>query len=622
MGKNEGGESSRSGLQEAYQAAGPFDKSEMFFPSNNYKSTEDHDTHSSKSYWLVPDVGLFTSKTAANSQCGPNVEGRWKQHARRRHAEEEWASICARHHHHPSPTNEDDDEVVPDSEAENDGDDDNRGGVPVSRALTMAPAPRRRCRRNGTQLTPAHLAPAHLAPARSAPARSAPTRSAPTHSTAVRSPDSIIEDNDIVDIGVRQRLAAPVYLRFERHLVKSEEPPPTPPVKIGEAPFVVKQEDRKPKFKKQESTDPPLDPPSHRSARVPEVWKTPQRQLDPNDTDFYFLSDSPNTSLNTEASLDASPTRSPTEAAACAPAAAFSPRPMDAPSRAPSTTMRKHKACTRAAPPVATLISSSPAPASPRPPAPVSARAPTTIGSTAPAPSLAHALALALACESTASPARMAARELNSRAGVHLAPPAVLAPAQALVSAPDSNGDFARSTTRSGERPDPARERTVPDSFSPVPHSTIAMPQPMRHRAPVTYATPARSICVRGSESPSHHNSKSPNPCPSRSRKRNASSSPDFTESVSGRRGVLSSVSVSSTSSLSVSMFSRKSNESKRQKKSPSPERTSFPVFVNVQRKTLYKSLSMALEEMGQGESIQTVYGSEEAENILSGLAD
>jgi hypothetical protein len=30
----------------------------------------------------------------------------------------------------------------------------------------------------------------------------------------------------------------------------------------------------------------------------------------------------------------------------------------------------------------------------------------------------------------------------------------------------------------------------------------------------------------------------------------------------------------------------------------------------------------MALEEMGRGESIQTVYGSEEAENILSGLAD
>ncbi|KAJ7663690.1 hypothetical protein B0H14DRAFT_2658720 [Mycena olivaceomarginata] len=623
------------------KAAGPFNKSEMFFPSNNYKSTEDHDTHSSKSYWLVPDVGLFTSKTAANSQCGPDVEGRWKQHARRRHAEEEWASICARHHHHPSPTNEDDDEVVPDSEAENDGDNDNRGSVPVSRALTMAPAPRRRRRRNGTQLTPAHSAPAHSAPARSAPARSAPARSAPTRSTAVRSPDSIIEDDDIVEIGVRQRSATPVYLRFEHHLVKSEEPLPTPPVKIEEAPFVVKQEDRKPKFKKQESMDPPLDPPSRRSARVPEVRKTPQRRLDPNDTDFYFLSDSPNTSLNTEASLDASPTRSPTEAAARPPAAASSPRPMDAPTRSPteaavrapaaassprpmdaptrSPTEAAHKARTRAAPPVATLITSSPAPASPRPPAPVSARAPTTVGATAPAPALAHAPAPALACESTASPARMAARELNSRAGVHLAPPAVLAPALELVSASDSNG---RSTTRSGERPDPARERTVPDSFSPVPRSTIDMPQPMRHRAPVTYATPARSICVRGSESPSRHNSKSPNPGPFRSRKRNASSSPDFTESVSGRRGVLSSASVSSTSSLSVSMFSRKSNESKRQKKSPSPERTSFPVFVNVQRKTLYKSLSMALEEMGQGESIQTVYGSEEAENILSGLAD
>ncbi|KAJ7307851.1 hypothetical protein DFH08DRAFT_823937 [Mycena albidolilacea] len=601
------------------KAAGPFDKSEMFFPSNNYKSTEDHDTHSSKSYWLVPDVGLFTSKTAANSQCGPDVEGQWKQHARRRHAEEEWASICARHHHHPGPTNEDDDEVVPDSEAENDGDDDNRGGVPVSRALTMAPAPRRRRRRNGTQLTPAHLAPAHSAPARSAPARSAPARSAPTRSTAARSPDSIIEDDDIVEIGVRQRSAAPIYLRFERHLVKSEEPPPTPPVKIEEAPFVMKQEDRKPKFKKQESMDPPLDPPSRRSARVPEVRKTPQRRLDPNDTDFYFLSDSPNTSLDTEASLDASPTRSPTEAAARVPAAAFSSRPMDAPSRAPSTTVRKHKARTRAAPPVATLITSSPAPASPRPPAPMSARAPTTVGATAPAPSLAHAPAPALAFESTASPARMAARELNSRAGVHLAPPAVLAPALELISAPDSNG---RRTTRSSERPEPAREHTVPDSFSPVPRSTIDMPQPMRHRAPVTYATPARSICIRGSESPSRHNSKSPNPGPSRSRKRNASSSPDFTESVSGRRGVLSSASVSSTSSLSVSMFSRKSKESKRQKKSPSPERTSFPVFVNVQRKTLYKSLSMALEEMGQGESIQTVYGSEEAENILSGLAD
>ncbi|KAJ7798413.1 hypothetical protein B0H14DRAFT_2617924 [Mycena olivaceomarginata] len=523
------------------KAAGPFDKSEMFFPSNNYKSTEDHDTHSSKSYWLVPDVGLFTSKTAANSQCGPDVEGRWKQHVRRRHAEEEWASICARHHHHPSPTNEDDNEVVPDSETENDGDNDNRGGVPVSRALTTAPAPCCRRRRNGTQLTPAHSMSAHSVPARSAPACSVPVRS-----TAVRSPNSIIEEeDDIVEIGVRQRSAAPVYLRFERHLVKSEEPPPTPPVKIEEAPFVVKQEDCKPKFKKLESTDPPLNPPSRRSARVPEVRKTPQRRLDPNDTDFYFLSDSPNTSLDTEASLEASPTRSLTEVAACVSSAAFSPHPMDTPSRAPSTT-----------------------------------------------------------------------------AGVHLAPPAVLAPALALVSAPDSNGDFVRSTTRSSERTDPARKHTVPDSFSPVPCSTIAMPQPMRHRAPVTYATPARSICIRSSESPSRHNSKSLNPGPSRSRKRNASLSPDFTESVSGRRGVLSSASVSSTSSLSVSIFSRKSNESKRQKKSPPPERTSFPVFVNVQRKTLYKSLSMALEEMGQGESIQTVYGSEEAENILSGLAD
>ncbi|KAJ7693490.1 hypothetical protein B0H14DRAFT_3531157 [Mycena olivaceomarginata] len=162
-----------------------------FFPSNNYKSTEDHDTHSSKSYWLVPDVGLFTSKTAANSQCGPNIEGQWKQHARRRHAEEEWALICARHHHHPSPTNEDNDKVVPDSEAENDSDDDNRGSVPVFQALTMAPASCRRRRRNSTQLTPTHSTSAH-----SAPARSAPACSAPTCSTAVRSPDSIIEEDD------------------------------------------------------------------------------------------------------------------------------------------------------------------------------------------------------------------------------------------------------------------------------------------------------------------------------------------------------------------------------------------------------------------------------------------
>ncbi|KAJ7330901.1 hypothetical protein DFH08DRAFT_814994 [Mycena albidolilacea] len=572
-----------------------------FFPSNNYKSTEDHDTHSSKSYWLVPDVGLFTSKTAANSQCGPDVEGRWKQHARRRHAEEEWASICARHHHHPSPTNEDDDEVVPDSEAENDGDGDNHGSVPVSRALTMAPAPRRRRRRNGTQLTPAHLAPAHLAPARLAPTHLAPTRLAPTRSTAVRSPDSIIEDDGIVEIGVRQRSAAPVYLRFERHLVKSEEPLPTPPVKIEEAPFVVKQEDRKPKFKKQDPEDTAAPAGSERHG-----FLFPQRQPQHLARHRGFAGRLAHPFADQGGCL---------RAHCCL----FSPphgRSLACPLDDHAQAQGPHPCCPTCG---NTYHLVPPAPASPRPPAPVSARAPTTVGATAPAPTLAHAPAPTLACESTASPACMAAPELNSRAGVHLAPPAVLAPALELVSASDSNR---RSTTRSGERPDPARKRTIPDSFSPVPRSTIAMPQPMRHRAPVTYATPARSICVRGSESPSRHNSKSPNPGPSRSRKRNASSSPDFTESVSGRCGVLSSASVSSTSSLSVSTFSRQSNESKRQKKSPSPERTSFPVFVNVQRKTLYKSLSMALEEMGRGESIQTVYGSEEAENILSGLAD
>jgi hypothetical protein len=211
----------------------------------------------------------------------------------------------------------------------------------------------------------------------------------PTRSTAIRSPDSIIEEDDnIVEIGVQQHSAAPVYLRFERHLVKSEEPPPTPPVKIEEAPFVVKQEDCKPKFKKLESTDPPLDPPSRRSARVPEVRKTLQHRLDPNDTDFYFLSDSPNTLLDTEALLDASPTHSSTEVAARVSATAFSPRPMDAPSCAPSTTVCKHKARTHAAPPAATLISSPPEPVSPWPPAPVSARAPTTVGATAPAHTL------------------------------------------------------------------------------------------------------------------------------------------------------------------------------------------------------------------------------------------
>ncbi|KAJ7766010.1 hypothetical protein B0H14DRAFT_2633306, partial [Mycena olivaceomarginata] len=578
-----------------------------FFPSNNYKSTEDHDTHSSKSYWLVPDVGLFTSKTAANSQCGPDVEGRWKQHARRRHAEEEWASICARHHHHPSPTNEDDDEVVPDSEAENDGDNDNRGSVPVSRALTMAPAPRGRRHRNGTQLTPAHSAPAHSAPARSAPARSAPARSAPARSApmrsmAVRSPDSIIEDDNIVEIGVRQRSAVPVYLRFERHLVKSEEPLPHP---TGQ--------NRGGAFKKQESMDPPLDPPSRRSARMPEVRKTPQRRLDPNDTDFYFLSDSPNTSLDTEASLDASPTRSPTEAAACPPAAASSPRPMDAPTRSPTEAAVRAPAAASSPPPHGRSLACPlddraqaqgphpccptcgntyhlvPAPASPRPPAPVSARAPTTVGATAPAPALAHAPAPALACESTASPARMAARELNSRAGVHLAPPAVLAPALELVSASDLNG---RSTTRSGERPDPARERTVPDSFSPVPRSTIDMPQPMRHRAPVTYATPARSICVRGSESPSRHNSKSPNPGPFRKPKTEREFEPRFYESVSGRRGVLSSaVRELHLLPLGLDVFPEIERKQEAEEVPPHLKRTSFPVFVNVQRKTLYKSL-------------------------------
>ncbi|KAJ7895607.1 hypothetical protein B0H14DRAFT_2558666 [Mycena olivaceomarginata] len=465
------------------------------------------------------------SPLTANSQCGPDVEGRWKQHARRRHAEEEWASICARHHHHPSPTNEDDDEVVPDSEAENDGDNDNRGSVPVSRALTMAPAPRRRRRRNGTQLTPAHSAPAPFGTRAFAPARSAPARSAPTRSTAV---------------------------------LRGAAPPPHRS-KSRRRPFVVKQGGPQPKFKKQESMDPPLDPPSRRSGVCLKSGRHRSAGWIRTTRISISSADSPNNLANTEARwtprphvrrrggcpparrassprpMDA-PTRSPTEAAVRAPAAASSPRPMDAPtrspteaavprarrclfsrpmdapSRAPSTTVRKHKARTRAAPPVATLITSSPAPASPRPPAPVSARAPTTVGATAPAPALAHAPAPALACESTASPARMAARELNSRAGVHLAPPAVLAPALELVSASDSNG---RSTTRSGERPDPARERTVPDSFSPVPRSTIDMPQPMRHRAPVTYATPARSICVRGSESPSRHNSKSPNPGPS-----------------------------------------------------------------------------------------------------------
>ncbi|KAJ7784072.1 hypothetical protein B0H14DRAFT_2630683 [Mycena olivaceomarginata] len=526
------------------KAAGPFDKSEMFFPSNNYKSTEDHDTHSSKSYWLVPDVGLFTSKTAANSQCGPDVEGRWKQHARRRHAEEEWASICARHHHHPSPTNEDDDEVVPDSEAENDGDNDNRGSVPVSRALTMAPAPRPPPPQRHS-VDARHSAPAHSAPARSAPARSAPafgTRVRRPRSMAVRSPTP---SSKTTHCGDRRATAfgRPVYLRFERHL-------------------------RQPQHLAR-----------HRG--------------------FAGLLAHP------FADRGGCPVRSPLP---------FLPAPWTLPSRAPSTTVCKHKARTRAAPPVATLITSSPAPASPRPPAPVSARAPTTIGWTAPAPALAHAPAPALACESTASPTRMAARELNSRAGVHLAPPAVLAPALELVSAPDSNGDFATldHAVRRTSRPGPRTHR---------PRLIFACAALDHRHAPANATSGTHHLC---DACPVHLRSwlRVPEPSQLQVPEPRSIQEPKTECEFEPRFYGVGVWSLWSLELSVLSMFSRKSNESKRQKKSPSPERTSFPVFVNVQRKTLYKSLSMALEEMGQGESIQTVYGSEEVENILSGLAD
>ncbi|KAJ7711044.1 hypothetical protein B0H14DRAFT_2645958 [Mycena olivaceomarginata] len=493
-----------------------------------------------------PDVGLFTSKTAANSQCGPDVEGRWKQHAREK---------ARRGGSHKTRTTT---RSFPTRRLKTTATTTIVAACPCPGLWTMAPAtasppPPQRHSVDARTFGACPIRHPHIRhprvrhPRVRHPRVRHPRVRAPTRSTAVRSPDSIIEDDDIVEIGVRQRSGAPVYLRFERHLVKSEEPlSPPPPVKIEEAPFVVKQEDRKPKFKSRIQWTPRSIPPRVAAARVPEVRKTPQHRLDPNDTDFYFLSDSPNTSLDTEASLDASPTRSPTEAAAHPPAAASSPRPMDAPTRSPTEAAVRAPAAASSSPPHGRSHpfadrggSQGPRPCCPTcgntyhlvPPhlrlpghlPPVSARAPTTVGATAPAPALAHAPAPALACESTASPARMAARELNSRAGVHLAPPAVLAPALELVSASDG-----RSTTRSGERPDPARERTVPDSFSPVPRSTIDMPQPMQHRAPVTYATPARSICVRGSESPSRHNSKSPNPGPFRSRKRNASSSPDF----------------------------------------------------------------------------------------------
>ncbi|KAJ7829780.1 hypothetical protein B0H14DRAFT_2593866 [Mycena olivaceomarginata] len=81
--------------------------------STKFNSVEDQDSSSQKSWYLVWDVGLFTSRTEAKAYLDNPSSQALTQHLQCSDTLEKWGLLCGKHHQ-----DEEYDETVPDSEPE------------------------------------------------------------------------------------------------------------------------------------------------------------------------------------------------------------------------------------------------------------------------------------------------------------------------------------------------------------------------------------------------------------------------------------------------------------------------------------------------------------------------
>ncbi|KAJ7327999.1 hypothetical protein DFH08DRAFT_816162 [Mycena albidolilacea] len=84
-----------------------------FFQGTKFNSVEDQDSSSQKSWYLVWDVGLFTSQTEAKAYLDNPSSQALTQHLQCSDTLEKWGLLCGKHHQ-----DEEYGETVPDSEPE------------------------------------------------------------------------------------------------------------------------------------------------------------------------------------------------------------------------------------------------------------------------------------------------------------------------------------------------------------------------------------------------------------------------------------------------------------------------------------------------------------------------
>ncbi|KAJ7867093.1 hypothetical protein B0H14DRAFT_2573068 [Mycena olivaceomarginata] len=84
-----------------------------FFQGTKFNSEEDRDSSSQKSWYLVWDVGLFTSRTAAKAYLDNPSSQALTQHLQHSDTLEKWGLLCGKHHQ-----DEEYGETVPNSEPE------------------------------------------------------------------------------------------------------------------------------------------------------------------------------------------------------------------------------------------------------------------------------------------------------------------------------------------------------------------------------------------------------------------------------------------------------------------------------------------------------------------------
>ncbi|KAJ7744821.1 hypothetical protein B0H14DRAFT_2637237 [Mycena olivaceomarginata] len=84
-----------------------------FFQGTKFNSVEDQDSSSQKSWYLVWDVGLFTSRTEAKAYLDNPSSQALTQHLQCSDTLEKWGLLCGKHHQ-----DEEYGETVPDSEPE------------------------------------------------------------------------------------------------------------------------------------------------------------------------------------------------------------------------------------------------------------------------------------------------------------------------------------------------------------------------------------------------------------------------------------------------------------------------------------------------------------------------